>query len=455
MIAIKNIFQSRSTILSILLLALLLRILLFIGILLKNPDGIYIYDSYGYWQIAYNIVQHFSFSQSYSFPLEPDYYRTPVYPLFIAFAEGIGPEGFSIIVLQIVISIATCYFTYRIAVELTQNLFIGNVAALLVAIDLPSIVLANLVLTETLFSFLLILSFYFFIKYLKENKNKQLIYSGSFLGLTILCRPIAFFIPFLFAGFVVFKQRKNISALLKQLLLLFGFVLLVISPWLIRNKIVYDHYFLSVIREHNMLNYKGASIYAERYNYSLAKAQSTLRWKTYREFKGDAHKQPYEYGKYIEKEGMKLIFEYPAIFIKHHMIGIANFFLRPARSYIDIQLGHWGKGYDTIPKDYPVFKYLFEHNSRLTVVLVFFQLFILLLAYFFCIAGVLYMKKNHLFGFLLLLVLTILAFANFNMPAVTESRFRVPVWPLITVMSACGIYYVKENFSKKKKTNQP
>lgn len=46
--------------------------------------------------------------------------------------------------------------------------------------------------------------------------------------------------------------------------------------------------------------------------------------------------------------------------------------------------------------------------------------------------------------------LTILVFANFNPPAVTESRFRVPVWPLITIISACGIFYIKERFSKKK-----
>jgi len=387
-------------------------------------------------------------------PLESDYYRTPVYPLFIALAESIGPEGFTIILLQIITSVATCYFTYRIAVELTQNIFIGNIAAFIVAIDMPSITLANLVLTETLFSFLLIVCFYFFINYLKEHKRSHLMYAGVFTGMVILCRPIAFFIPFLFSGFIIFKYRKNISVLFKQLVLFCGFTLLIVSPWLIRNKIVYDHFFLSVIREHNILNYKAAAIYAERFNYSLAQAQSTLRWKTFREFKGDAHKQPYEYGKYIEKEGTKIILEYPGTFIKHHFIEITNFFLRPTRSYIDIQLGHWGKGYDTIPKDYPVFKYLFEHNSRLTIVLVFFQLLVLFLVYLSCITGIIYMKKRSLV-YIFLLGLTILIFANFNLPAVTESRFRVPVWPLIAIISACGIYYIWERLTIKKKSSAP
>ncbi len=140
MAAIKKFLRNRPAIFFILILSFILRLLLFIEIILKNPDGIYVYDSYGYWQIGYNIVHHFSFSQSYNLPIEPDYFRTPIYPLFIVLAESIGPEGFSIIALQIILSVLTCYFTYRIAVSITQNRFIGNIAALLVAIDMPSIV---------------------------------------------------------------------------------------------------------------------------------------------------------------------------------------------------------------------------------------------------------------------------------------------------------------------------
>lgn len=452
---IREFLQKRSAILFILILALFLRLLLFAGIFLKNPDGIYVYDSYGYWQIAYNIVHHFSFSQSYTFPIEPDYFRTPIYPLFIVLAESIGPEGFSIIVLQIILSVITCYYTYRIALDTTQRVFIGNIAALLLAIDLPSIALSNLVLTESLFTFLLVVCFYVFIRYLKSNSVKQLIFAGIFSGLLVLCKPIAFFIPFLFSAFIIVKNRKEIRSAARQLFLVCISVTITISPWLIRNKTVYDHYFLSVIREHNLLNYQAGSIYAERFNYPLAEAQSILRWKTFREFKGNAHKQPYEYGKYIEKEGIRVILDYPQLFIKQQAKGFLYFFIKPTRAYIDIQLGHWGKGYNTIPKNYPIFKYLFEHTSKLTVVLVFLQLFILLVTYLACIAGLIYMKKESGTMVLALLTIAIFIFANFNLSEITESRFRVPVWPLISIISACGIYYVKELFYVKKRTVNP
>jgi 4-amino-4-deoxy-L-arabinose transferase-like glycosyltransferase len=450
MVALKGFFYHRSAILFILILAFILRILLLIGIFIKNPDGIYVYDSYGYWQLGYNIVHYFSFSQSYNLPLEPDYFRTPIYPLFIALAESIGPEGFSIIFLQIIISVLTCYITYRIAIALTENLFIANIAALLVTVDLPSIVLTNLVLTETLFTFLLVMCFYFFINYLRNRQVKQLVFASVLSGLMILCKPIAFFIPFFFSGFIIYVNRKNILSIIKPLFLLSAFVMLIVSPWLIRNKIVYDHYFLSVIREHNLLNYQAAAIYAERFDHSLAEAQSILRWKTFREFKEDANKQPYEYAKFIEKEGSRIIFENPAIFIKQYLKGVTYFFLKPTRAYIDIQLGHWGKGYDTIPKDYPIFKYLFEHNNRFTVVLVFFQLIILLLVYLACAYGLIYIRRKTGMIFLLLFVLSIFIFASFNLSEITESRFRVPTWPLIAIVSACGVYYIKKRFSKRK-----
>ncbi|MBA3705498.1 MAG: glycosyltransferase family 39 protein [Bacteroidetes bacterium] len=449
---LKRFFQNRPAILFILILAFILRLSLFIGIILKNPDGIYVYDSYGYWQIGYNIIHHFTFSQSYYLPLEPDYFRTPLYPLFIVLAESIGPEGFSIIVLQLFLSVGTCYFTYRIAEEITEKKIIANIAALIVAIDLPSIALSNFVLTETLFSFMLGISFYFFIRFLKDTKTKHLLYVGLFSGLSILCRPIAFFIPFFFACFIILKHKKLIRLLIKQIILLIGITFLTISPWLIRNNAVYGHYFLSVIREHNLLNYQAASVYAERFNYSLPKAQSILRWKTFREFKGNANKQPYEYAQLLEKESIKIIFEYPGIFAKQQLKGFIYFFLKPTRAYIEIQLGHWGKGYNTIPKDYPIFKYLFEHTSRLTIVLVFFQLFVLAVVYLSCIAGIMYLKKRTGVLYILLLVLAIFIFANFNLTLITESRFRVPVWSLVATISACGIYSIREKICAKKKT---
>jgi hypothetical protein len=441
------------------------------------------YDSYGYWQIAFNVKEYGIFSQSYNLPIEPDYYRTPLYPLFIVLAESVQIETYPIIILQIVLGVATCYFTYKLGELITNNKFIASIAALFVAIDVPSIVMNNIVMTETLFSFLLVLSVYSFVSYLKNNSIKLLALSAMFCGLTILCRPIAFFIPLFFSVFLIYASRKksaahvldkleltsarwsitNIkNALKKQLFLkslltttlLLFITLLTISPWLIRNKNTFNHYFMSVIREHDMQNYQAAAIYGELNNKSLPESQSILRWKTFKAFKGDANKQPYEYARFIENDAMQIAFANPGILLKHHAIQFVHFFLKPCRAYIDIQLGHWGSGYNTIPKDYPIFKYLFEHNSKLTITVVFFQLFVLLLMYLSLVFGFIYFKQEKNMFYFLVIGLLVFCFANLTLPYVTESRFRMPVVPYLAIISAAGIYFVKEkwkNFRLMKK----
>lgn len=442
-------FIKKYPLIIILTLAFLIRIIYFIFIILRNPDGIYVFDSYGYWQIAFNVREYGIFSQSYDFPIEPDYFRTPVYPLFIILAEFFGPEGFSIIAFQIVIALASCYFTYKIGSEITGSRFISHIATLIIAVDVPSIVMNNLVLTETLFTFLLITSVYSFIRYLKTQRILWLLISSFLCGAAILCRPIGFFLPLLFAVCIVFFYRKSFKKSILHFIVYFFAVLITLSPWLIRNKIVFGHFFSSVIREHVMLNYQAGSIYAEKNNIPLANAQSVLRWKTFREFDGNAHQQPYEYAAYIENEAMKILFDNPGIMIRNQLRQFMHFFLKPSRAYIDIQLGNWGKGYNTIPKDYPIFEYLFKHNSKLTIFLVFFQIVILAICYIAFAFGITYlirMKKKDVLFFLIALIF---CFSFLTLSEITESRFRVPVMPYIAIISASGIYFIKEWFRKR------
>ncbi|MBK7182151.1 MAG: glycosyltransferase family 39 protein [Bacteroidetes bacterium] len=434
----------------ILIIAFLIRFVYFIAIAIQNPDGFYMYDSYGYWQIAFNVKEYGIFSQSYDLPIEPDYYRTPLYPLFILLAESVQIETYPIIVLQIVLGVATCYYTYKLGELITNNKFIASIAALFIAIDIPSIVMNNIVMTETLFSFLLILSVYFFVQYLQNNSFKLLALTALFCGFTILCRPIAFFIPLFFSAFLLYFFRKEKLKSISKIGILLLISVITISPWWIRNKNTFNHYFMSVIREHDMQNYQAAAIYGELNNKSLPESQSILRWKTFKAFKGDANKQPYEYARFIENDAMQIAFANPGILLKHHAIQFVHFFLKPCRAYIDIQLGHWGSGYNTIPKDYPIFKYLFERNSKLTIIVVFFQLFVLLIMYLSIVFGFIYFKQEKNLLYFFVIGLLVFCFANLTLPYVTESRFRMPVVPYLAIISAAGIYFLKEKWKKSR-----
>jgi hypothetical protein len=198
-----------------------------------------------------------------------------------------------------------------------------------------------------------------------------------------------------------------------------------------------------------MQNYQAAAVYSKLHSRSLPESQSILRWKTFKAFKGDANKQPYEYAKFIEKDAMSIAFENPGILLTHHIKQFFYFFIKPCRAYIDIQMGNWGTSYNTIPKEYPIFKYLFEHNSRLTITLVIFQLVLLTVLYLAIIFGAIYFKQEGKMFYFLLLGLLIFCFANLTMPSIAESRFRVPVMPYIAILSASGIYFIREKFRKR------
>ncbi|HEX8517375.1 MAG TPA: glycosyltransferase family 39 protein [Bacteroidia bacterium] len=442
-------FLKKYPLLIVLGLALLIRITYFLFVIVRNPEGIYIFDSYGYWQIAFNLKEYGIFSQSYQLPLEPDYYRTPLYPLFIMFAEAIGPEGITIIILQILIAVGSCYLTYRLAFDLTMSSFIAFLSGIIVAFDIPSIVMNTIVLTETLFTFLLLSSVYGFMKYLSSGSIKALLVSALLCGGMILCRPIGFFVPFFYAGFILFRMKNDLKKMILHVLLISGLVATVISPWLIRNKITFGHFFLSVIREHNMQNYEAGAIYAELHGRTLAESQSILRWKSFREFKGNANKQPYEYAKFIESQAISLTLENPGIFLEHHVKQFLYFFLKPCRAYIDIQLGYWGSAYNTIPKNYPLMDYMFKHNSILTIAAVLFQMLVLILVYPAMLISFFFFRMRKKKLFFVFLASLILCMAVLTLPAVAESRFRVPVMPFIAILAASGVYLVKERYRRK------
>ena len=222
-----------------------------------------------------------------------------------------------------------------------------------------------------------------------------------------------------------------------------GIIFLTLSPWLVRNKITFGHFFLSVIREHNLLNYQAGAVYAESSNLPLPKAQSFLRWKTFKAFKGNAYEQPYEYAKFIEREAWSVISNNPRIFMKEQVRQVAYFFFKPTRAFFEIQLGNWGQGINTIPKELKGFNNFWKGTGKITMTLVLFQLLMMAFVYIGFIGGILYMKKNKHYLPLLLFLFIIICFSIMNLPPITEARFRVPVVPLIAIISACGLYQIK------------
>ena len=133
-----------------------MRLALFGAVYAGHPDGFFQRDSVGYWQLAENLKERGVFSQRDASPYTPAHWRTPLYPLFLAGAQGAGLGPTGAVLLQILLGAALCVVVVRLARELTGRWDAALVAGAFAALDVPSISLATSLLAETLFTALLV-----------------------------------------------------------------------------------------------------------------------------------------------------------------------------------------------------------------------------------------------------------------------------------------------------------
>lgn len=193
-------------------------------------------DSPGYMLLAKNLVEHGTLSFGGD-PLYPTNFRTPGYPLFLVLIYLIFHSFVPAIFFGALISAFAAPLVYLIAKEVFEER-IAFVAGILAAVEPMSLFLGVSILTEGVFTPVLLLFAYCFIRYLKTTKSFYLWYSGALLGAATLIRPIMFYFwPFAIL-FILYREHIfGRRLVLKKIFVFIIIFFLVLSPWLIRNKI--------------------------------------------------------------------------------------------------------------------------------------------------------------------------------------------------------------------------
>ena len=136
-------------------------------------------------------------------------------------------------VLQVLLSTATCYFAYRLALRLTGHENAGLLAALLLAISPVFIVEAAQILTETVFIFLLVGGMWLYVESITSARHRLvlLILAAVFLGTATLTRAVLLAFPFGLAIhlLLVYGWRRGVA---RAALFLLAYTL-VVSTWTI------------------------------------------------------------------------------------------------------------------------------------------------------------------------------------------------------------------------------
>ena len=213
----------------IFVMAFVPRLLVFTYIGSYYPRLFYTFNSKGYVTLASNMLNLGVFSSETIAPFTPNLFRTPIYPLMLAAVFATLGTEIAVIMLQLIIGSTTALLVFLLARELRLSPIAGLVAACLIAVDPVSILLSNRLLTETLFTQVLIASLCLLARYRNKKQLRWLIASAIVLALAALTRPIAQVLPLaLLPLFAIAAKEARLRTLLSS-----GLLFVVISTLLI------------------------------------------------------------------------------------------------------------------------------------------------------------------------------------------------------------------------------
>jgi 4-amino-4-deoxy-L-arabinose transferase-like glycosyltransferase len=244
------------TLITILLIALCARVVF----VLTLENRFYFPDSYGYDAMAKNIISGKGFIVSENLQAG----RAPLYPGFLAVCYTLFGEKLLVIrLIQALLSTFSCLLVYLIAKRIF-NSSVGIIATLITALYPFFVFFSGLILSETVFIFLLLLLVYLLVVLEQYDKWWLAAAAGVINACAILTRP-SFVLFFVFLGLFWFLKAFRVKGLMvsriKSYLVIIIFTCLTMSPWVIRNYLVFDK-FIPVTATGGLALYEANSPYA-------------------------------------------------------------------------------------------------------------------------------------------------------------------------------------------------
>ncbi|SCY75549.1 ArnT family glycosyltransferase [Desulfoluna spongiiphila] len=194
-------------------------------------------DAKGYYFYAMNVKQYGVYSRqefSSKKPI-PDALCSPGFPMsilpFVTFPPSIKMV-WDIQRMQVLLGCATVILAYLIAQPCIGR-WMALLAAFLTGISPHLVSCTTYILTETLFTFLMVLFLWIFMQGIQHHKNWLLCLAGITLGLASLTRPTLQYFIFALIPLAFVNKRRSVP--LKHFFIVFLFFVSTMAPWFVRN----------------------------------------------------------------------------------------------------------------------------------------------------------------------------------------------------------------------------
>lgn len=169
-----------------------------------NPAAFMQPDSFGYRQLALNLLQHGVFSRNEAAPFEFEVFRTPGYPALLALLYFLfGTAQLPVVLVQALLGGLTGLVVFFIGRRLFSQ-ETGVLAALFASLDMAGIGMANSLMSEVLFGLLLVLGVWLILRSLAvPAPGWDAVLAGLVLAVAAFVRPLGYYLVPLLASLLL------------------------------------------------------------------------------------------------------------------------------------------------------------------------------------------------------------------------------------------------------------
>jgi len=439
----------------ILIFALLIRLVLFLFLepwnsYVINSSFFLVPDTKEYQNLALGLLNNHNFN-------DYNYFRTPGYPLLIAFFYSIfGIKPWIIILFQILISLISIFVTYLLANEMF-NKKIGIISAFIFSIEPHSVLHTTIFLADTILILLFLLSAFSLYNSIKKEKLSLLILSAILLGVSTYFKQITQY--YLIIGIILIFVYNKTSILIKTkksiIYLIFYFI--IISPWMFHNYLKFNHFQFATTQGYNLLMDNVSIVELNIKHKTIKEVRKEFRNIAKNSLNENSNQ--FDYSDTYHKIAFEYIKNHPFIYAKYHLSGIKNFFLT-------LNTHTFMRHFGFVNNENPISLYDNTKNSFFQSVNLFFKtkpileiLIGLSIAIYLSIIYILFgfgayfifKEKNY---FLLFFIVSIIIYFAILSGAIGYARYKLPVIPFYTIVGAYGFNIILNKIKNQSLTKK-
>ena len=386
----------------------------FAYLILSNGD-FYYPDSFTYLAPARSLLRGLGFLDA-SGAVET--IRTPVYPMLLAL---FGARTLPVIILQHLLNVALALGIYVFIIRRHESRLMAMTAALLFAVDVPTIHYANKLLTEAPFTALL-----YGVFVLALQKPRPIVLA-LLSGVMVLLRPIAILF---FVGLAVFFAVRRLPW--RQVIAFVAVALILPLAWAVRNQVRTGVFTVSSIGGINMIECRAGGALAiedegdfrkdmaDEGNALIEEADDEIQQKLHI---ADAQELPDGVrSKYYTRYALRVIRQHPLSFVQLTVRGL--------------QVNLFDSDWDALWDVSQVSPAVLQLTLGAVPIVVF----------VFAMIGIIALWTTDR-PLAILIVIVVGYFVGISAGGEAESRFRVPVVPEIAIAAAAGVAAVRRGIS--------